>query len=124
MLSAVFVSSCASAPELRREPVFKLVADDVGAKGDSCGGMLEVSRGKRPDGSRVVSVLAVSADRAVSLEALEQLLQVAARRRCASGFVVLRATADDGATGYLEATAESWTRAPVVAGDADPVAAP
>ena len=107
---AALLAGCATGPTPRPAPVFKLQAEDVGSKQTSCGaGELVRQRGASPAGSRVIAVLRVEADQAVSLEALEQVLEVAARRRCAAGFAVTRASADDGATGYLDATAEAWT---------------
>jgi hypothetical protein len=66
-------------------------------------------RGPRPEGTRVIATVTVTADRPVGLESLEQAALVPALRRCSSGLSVLRAEAADGTDGYLSATAEAWT---------------
>ncbi len=115
LVAVLFLSSCRTPAATRTAPVLRLSADDVGAKGGTCSGELDQRRGQRPPASRVIAVLRAESDRPVSLEAFEQLFEVAARRRCADGVAVLRATADDGANGYLDATAEVWSSTPAPA---------
>jgi hypothetical protein len=119
------VSACATTPVSPPPPVIRLQVDDVGPQGAACGATLQMTRGARPANSRVVATVVVSADRPVPLEDLEQVLTVAALRRCATGLAVLRAAAADGAVGYLDAHGEAWEAmepSAVGAGEAPPPA--
>jgi hypothetical protein len=100
--------ACVTTPVPPPPPLIRLQVDDVGPQGAACGATLQMARGARPANSRVVATVVVSADRPVPLEDLEQVLTVAALRRCATGLAVLRATAADGAVGYLDAQGEAW----------------
>lgn len=101
------VGSCATTPVVA-PPQISVVVDDVGPVGTACGARVVPTRGPRPEGSRVVATVTVTADRPVELEALEQAALVTALRRCASGLSILRAEVADGTDGYLTATAEAW----------------
>lgn len=108
VVGAHTVGGCATTPPSPPPPVFSVDADDVGPKGTACGAKLQKSRGARPANARVVAVLSVTADQPVPLEALEQVLVVAALRRCATGLAILRASAADGADGFVDAAGEAW----------------
>jgi hypothetical protein len=106
------LAACASTPLPPPAPVLSMSVDDVGPVGTACEGVLEHLRGRRPEGTVISSIVTASADQPVPLEALEQVVFVAARRRCANGFAVVRADASDGATGFTQAIAEVWVVAP------------
>lgn len=107
-------SGCATTT-VETPPRINAVVEDVGVIGPACGGRLVPVRGPRPEGTRVVATVTVTADRPVPLESLEQAALVPARRRCASGLSVLRAEAADGTDGYLSATGEAWVAAETAA---------
>jgi hypothetical protein len=100
-------AGCATAP-VSAPPQLDVVVADVGPAGLACGARVVPMRGPRPEGSRVVANVTVTANRPVELEFLEQAALVPALRRCARGLSVLRAEAADGTDGYLSATAEAW----------------
>jgi hypothetical protein len=77
-------------------------------------------RGRRPDGTAIIAVVTATSDQPVPLKALEQVVFVAARRRCADGFAIVRAEASDGATGFTKALAEVWVTAPAATPAATP----
>jgi hypothetical protein len=120
---AVIASGCATTT-VEQPPRISVVVDDVGAIGPDCGGRVLPVRGPRPEGTRVVATVTVSADRPVALESLEQATLVPALRRCATGLSVLRAEAADGTDGYVSATAEAWVEADVEAAPPAPDASP
>ncbi len=108
VVGALTVGGCATTPASPPPPVFSVHVEDAGPKGTACGAKLQTSRGARPANARVVAVVSVSADQPVPLEALEQVLVVAALRRCATGLAILRASAADGAEGFVDAAGEAW----------------
>lgn len=108
VVGALTVGGCATTPPSPPPPVFSVAADEVGPKGTACGAKLQKTRGARPANARVVAVLTASVDQPVPLEALEQVLVVEALRRCATGLAILRASAADGADGFVDAAGEAW----------------
>ncbi|HEY1100974.1 MAG TPA: hypothetical protein VGF99_18695, partial [Myxococcota bacterium] len=113
--TALLVVGCAGTPvSTAREapPVFTVEVDEQGEKGSRCHVELVKRRGARPETSDVIATVVISADKPAPLEAFDQLLVVQARRRCADGFAMLQAAMDDGANGYVDATAELWAYPP------------
>lgn len=82
----------------------------LGARGQACRVRVEHARGPLPPATRPIVRITVTASAPSSLEALEQVILVAAARECAHGFTVQRASSAEGAEGYWDAVATAWAR--------------
>jgi hypothetical protein len=109
-IAVAVVGACVTTPTAEA-PRINVVVDDAGGAGADCDARVVPVRGPRPEGTRVIATVTVTADRPVALESLEQAALVPALRRCSGGLAVLRVEAADGTDGYLSATAEAWTAA-------------
>jgi hypothetical protein len=89
-------------------PRLRVDVTEHGASGDDCHARIDIVRGARPEDTRVIATIVVTADRPTSLESLEQAAIVPAVARCAEGLNVLRAEAADGASGVMAITAVAW----------------
>lgn len=69
---------------------------------------LEHLQGPVPDDAIAVLRMNLTTDRALPLAWIEEALGDRAKKACCDGVSLLRAVADDGATGILEATAVGW----------------
>lgn len=71
---------------------------------------IEVVHGGVPSDARAVVKMTAKASETMPLGALQDAMAAKAQPRCVHGLSVLRAVADDGARGVVEATAIAWVR--------------
>jgi hypothetical protein len=83
-----------------------------GAKDCTAPAAMEVVHGGVPGDARAVVKMTASASETMPLGALQDAMAEQAAPRCVHGLSVLRAVADDGARGVVEATAIAWVRVP------------
>lgn len=95
-------------------PKVRIDVEPLTAPPPRCQSAGELERLQGPVPSHAVPVLkmTLTTDRALPLAYVEEALEARARRACCDGVSLLRAVADDGARGVLEATAVGWRHPP------------
>ncbi len=116
-------------PQQRPAPTIRVtVVEELGkggARDCATAGAMEMLHGGVPADARAVVKLRAVASETMPLGALQDAIAAKAAPRCVHGLSVLRAVADDGARGVVEAVAVAWfRRAPDEAMDQEEAPAP